>query len=576
MLATAARRLLVVLVIALAALPAGAAPVARWTLDGTLDGTAVDDVGGIAGTLLGTAEFVAGGVAGGALRLGYGGGGAVDMGPVLAFGDHDFSLALWVRTEPGATAAMYPVAKHASGYGGYLVGLNTDGVYGQAGKAWFYDVGSPGQQAFSTTDVNDGQWHHLVCVYRTGGFLAIFVDGAPREGWQPAPPNPVTGARFLLGGLDVYGTPTAYYQGLIDEVQVYDHALDADDVVFLHEHPGALAADRDIPVTAGLRMWLRADAAGDAGDQEPVLQWPDRSGQGLHVYQVDPGALPRYVADAYHGQPAVRFDGTDAMQRDGVPGSQITSAEGATIFLLARQAGSDQYNTAFGWGYGGNRLYVHYTWEDWLVLQHGAPSPAGGPGSWPQPAGWDDAFHLVELTRDGAVFRCAIDGVDQGDQVASDTPDLGVPQSLLIGSDAYSVNNFTGDICEIAVYDRALTPHELNAVRVYLADRYDAPAVGVVETPPPLGPRLSLAPNPFNPATTIRFETAVTGPVELAVFDLAGRRVTTLIAGARNAGRHEVRWDGRDAGGRLAGAGVYLMRLVSPDGVAAQRAVLVK
>ncbi len=566
------RSLCLVLVLGLQAPAAKASPVARWSFDGH----ALDDVGGFPGTLVGTAELVAGGVAGGAVRLGYGGGGVVDMGPILAFGDDDFSLALWVRTEPGATAGMFPLAKHASGYGGYLIGLNTENTYGQMGKAWFYDIGSPGQQAFSTTDVNDGQWHHLVCVYRAGGFLAIFVDGTPREGWQMAPLNPVTGARFLLGGIDVNGTPTAYYQGLIDEVQVYDHALDADDVDLLHEHPGALAMDRDIPVTAGLRMWLRADAAGDAGDQEPVLQWPDRSGQGLHVHQADPGALPRYVEDAYHGQPAVRFDGTDALQRDGVAGSQLTSLEGATIFLIAHQTGSDQYNTAFGWGYGGNRLYVHYTWDDWLIFQHGAPAAAGGPGSWPQPAGWDDAFHLVELTRDGTIFRCVIDGADQGDQVAFATPDLGVAQSLLIGSDAYCVNNFTGDICEIAVYDRALTTSELNAVRVYLADRYDAPAVGVIETPAPSGPRLRLAPNPFNPATAITFEIVAAGPVELAVFDLAGKRVSTLVAGARQAGTHDARWDGRDAGGRFVGAGVYLIRLATRDGVSVQRAVLVK
>ncbi len=209
------------------------------------------------------------------------------------------------------------------------------------------------------------------------------------------------------------------------------------------------------------------------------------------------------------------------MQRDGVIGSQLTSLEAATVFLVARQAGSDQYNTALGWGYGDNRLYVHYTWDDCLVLQHGAPSAVGGPGSWPQPAGWDDAFHLVELTRDGPAFRCAIDGVDQGDQATFDTPELGAVQSLLIGSDAYGFNDLTGDICEIAVYDRALTTSELNAVRVYLANRYDLPAVAVGDAPAPRAPRLSLAPNPFNPATTIGFEhRRAPDRVELAVFDL--------------------------------------------------------
>ena len=86
------------------------------------------------------------------------------------------------------------------------------------------------------------------------------------------------------------------------------------------------------------------------------------------------------------------------------------------------------------------------------------------------------------------------------------------------------------------------------------------------EAAPPL--RLALAgnaPNPFAAATELRFALPAAGPIDLAVFDIAGRRVRTLAAGRRDAGVHRLVWDGRDDAGRAAGAGVYFARLRAGD-----------
>lgn len=68
-------------------------------------------------------------------------------------------------------------------------------------------------------------------------------------------------------------------------------------------------------------------------------------------------------------------------------------------------------------------------------------------------------------------------------------------------------------------------------------------------------------PNPFNPTTSIGFELPAAGPVRLAVFDVAGRLVRTLVDGGRPAGADQVVWDGRDAAGRSVAAGTYFARL---------------
>ena len=68
-------------------------------------------------------------------------------------------------------------------------------------------------------------------------------------------------------------------------------------------------------------------------------------------------------------------------------------------------------------------------------------------------------------------------------------------------------------------------------------------------------------PNPFNPTTVIRYDLPTPGPVDLAIYNVVGQRVRTLVRQDRQAGSHQVEWDGRDQNGRAAASGVYLCRM---------------
>lgn len=68
-------------------------------------------------------------------------------------------------------------------------------------------------------------------------------------------------------------------------------------------------------------------------------------------------------------------------------------------------------------------------------------------------------------------------------------------------------------------------------------------------------------PNPFNSTTVIEFEIDAPAAIALEVFNSAGQQVAVLLRGHRAAGRHQVRWDGRDLGGRPAASGLYSYRL---------------
>jgi flagellar hook assembly protein FlgD len=61
--------------------------------------------------------------------------------------------------------------------------------------------------------------------------------------------------------------------------------------------------------------------------------------------------------------------------------------------------------------------------------------------------------------------------------------------------------------------------------------------------------------------------------VDLAVYDVQGRRLVALVDDARSAGIHRVAWDGTTASGRVAPGGVYFVRLVTDGGTETRRVV---
>ena len=83
-------------------------------------------------------------------------------------------------------------------------------------------------------------------------------------------------------------------------------------------------------------------------------------------------------------------------------------------------------------------------------------------------------------------------------------------------------------------------------------------------------------PNPFNSGTVFRYRTAVAGPVELSVYNLAGQRVAQLQAGWRAAGVQQVAWDGRSGRGETLASSVYIYRLQTREGVLAKKLLLLR
>ena len=83
-------------------------------------------------------------------------------------------------------------------------------------------------------------------------------------------------------------------------------------------------------------------------------------------------------------------------------------------------------------------------------------------------------------------------------------------------------------------------------------------------------------PNPFNPATQIGFFVSREGSVRLAIYNLLGQRVRTVVDEHRASGHHVVTWDGRDERGRPAASGIYFYRLTAQGSVQTRKMMLLR
>ncbi|MFQ5605309.1 MAG: FG-GAP-like repeat-containing protein [bacterium] len=84
-------------------------------------------------------------------------------------------------------------------------------------------------------------------------------------------------------------------------------------------------------------------------------------------------------------------------------------------------------------------------------------------------------------------------------------------------------------------------------------------------------------PNPFNPATTIEYELAKPGRVQLAIYNLLGQRVRILVDARQPAGSYRVHWDGRVEGGaKRVASGVYVYELQVGKFTARKKLLLIR
>ncbi len=83
-------------------------------------------------------------------------------------------------------------------------------------------------------------------------------------------------------------------------------------------------------------------------------------------------------------------------------------------------------------------------------------------------------------------------------------------------------------------------------------------------------------PNPFNANTVISFSLAEAGHTKVAIYNILGQKITTLLDDYRPPGDHLVMWDGKNDNGEPVSTGIYLYRIESGSFVEAKKMTLIR
>ncbi|MDY7076379.1 MAG: LamG-like jellyroll fold domain-containing protein [Chloroflexota bacterium] len=149
------------------------------------------------------------------------------------FAQQDYTISAWFTTSTPATQDIF-AATNSDGNGhGVLLEVSDDGTL-----RYLHRVPpgvSGGTNVYSTDVYTDGRWHHLAAV-KNGGSLTLYVDGAVAG--SAADDTVFSQALDIAIGRLGKSLTSRYFDGLIDQVAVFERALSESEVQMLYDIAG--------------------------------------------------------------------------------------------------------------------------------------------------------------------------------------------------------------------------------------------------------------------------------------------------------------------------------------------------
>ncbi|MBI2624578.1 LamG domain-containing protein [Candidatus Parcubacteria bacterium] len=335
----------------------------------------------------------------------------------------------------------------------------------------------------TTTTIVPGRWYHGAATYNGSNTLRVYINGVQEATETATVSLPTETVSFLIG---IYNSLAAEYDfnGLIDEVRIYNRALTAQEVKQLY-----LAGAAHVNTSQNIRFRdssLVGEWSFDGADVSFAANKAyDRSGQGNDgtITNMSTSTAP---AIGKLGQ-ALSFDGSDdyvSCPADGtnVLGQLISSFTKGSISFWFKASNTNRgalfsvskSTDAF------NVLAIEYSSEGNGTKFIGlyAYPPSGNEMNYSTPAVSENVWHHVVAVQDAVAPKIYVDGVSQSLTERSGGPhddsnwigDITGAETCRIGN--RKVNSaddlrFPGLIDEVRVYNRALTAQEVK--QLYLA-----------------------------------------------------------------------------------------------------------
>lgn len=364
----------------------------------------------------------------------------------------NITIGAWIK--PNTLARSAVVAKDFTDVRGYMFGIESTGeVYMEKDGLILLNAG---------TTMSAGGWNHIAVTFDGAGWTT-WLNGVPAATSGDISGIPSQTTTSLTVGRRNYTGVESYFDGIIDEVKIYNRALSAAEIKNLYNSTQKMFVNmpQNNFLTDGLVGFWSFNGPDMSG-----LTAIDRSGSGNNgTLTGGPTAIPGMVGQA------LNFDGTN----DYVDGGTITTFNLASISVsawvysesvasyysggLTHEADSvvNAYDSGnYGWKLGvdmnGKPVWLYYNATGGCIADVVTSSGSSVVGGW----------HNLTGVRSTAGLELFVDGVSVG--TGTQTCDtLTVANPVFIGEWRTDLagDEFDGSIDEVRIYNRVLSATEV-------------------------------------------------------------------------------------------------------------------
>ena len=289
--------------------------------------------------------------------------------------------------------------------------------------------------------------------------------------------------KFYAEGMQYEGEDYFYTRDHLGSVRELTNAESAVDSSYNYDPYGR----QDTTLPTGMKLWLKGDAGVTKDGSNKVSAWADQSGNGNNATQATSSKQPTWVDNAVNGHPVMRFSGTDDVLAGSVNFNVASSDH--TMFVVHKRTTATAASAPFSFAVSVSPPDYGAPIMSWI-------NNTDSFGTTNTFYGWADAksvdlsaeptaFHLSMISRKGGssgnggalTIRSVAGGDLKETRATQNWTSVSAANQYLVGchnlDPIYPNHYLIGDVAEVIVYDRALSPSERSRVEAYLGKKYN-------------------------------------------------------------------------------------------------------